>query len=109
MTGFRAVLALMLLTLLTYTGIVIAGHGMNLFPVFFGDMARLAWPGQFNLDFMGMLLLSGTWVAWRHRFSAVGMALGLLAVFGGSLFLSVYLLVLSVRLNGDTRRIVLGD
>jgi len=29
----------------------------------------MQWPGQFNLDFMCMLLLAGLWVSWRHRFS----------------------------------------
>ena len=48
-------------------------------------MATMGWPGQFNLDFMCMLTLSGLWVAWRHHFSGAGIALGLLAFFGGAL------------------------
>jgi hypothetical protein len=91
-----------------YTLVVIANHGLNLLPVFFGDMAKMQWPGQFNLDFMCMLLLAGLWVSWRHRFSVGGVVLGLVAVFGGALFLSAYLLVESFRTKGDIRRLLLG-
>jgi hypothetical protein len=107
MTAFRLLLAAMFVVLLGYTALVVRDHGMNLFAVFFGDMAKLGWPGQFNLDFMFMLMLSGLWVAWRHRFSAVGLGLGLLAFLGGASFLSVYLLVLSLR-GSDIRSILLG-
>jgi hypothetical protein len=109
MNAFRVLLLAMAGSLLVYTGVVIQGHGWALFPVFFGDMARLAWPGQFNLDFTFMLVLSGLWVAWRHRFSAGGIALGLLAVFGGASFLSVYLLAHSLRVGGDVRRLLVGE
>jgi hypothetical protein len=68
----------------------------------------MQWPGQFNLDFMCMLLLAGLWVSWRHRFSVGGLLLGLVAVFGGALFLSAYLLVESFRAKGDMRRLLLG-
>jgi hypothetical protein len=65
-------------------------------------------PGQFNLDFMGMLTLSALWVAWRHRFSKAGLGLGALAFFGGSLFLSIYLLVVSRQSGGDMKELLLG-
>jgi len=95
MTGFRILLVAMVGVLAPYTAVVIADHGWNLLPVFFGDIGKLAWPGQFDLDFMFMLALAALWVAWRHRFSAAGLALAVLAFFGGSPFLSVYLLVVS--------------
>lgn len=109
MTGFRILLVAMFAALTVYTGLVIETHGWSLFSVFFGDMAKLAWPGQFNLDFMFMLAFSGLWVAWRHRFSPTGLGLGLLAFVGGSVFLSVYLLVLSLRTRDGIRGILLGD
>jgi hypothetical protein len=109
MTLFRLLLALIFTAITLYTGVVIANHGLNLLPVFFGDMATLAWPGQFNLDFMCMLALSGLWVAWRHRFSGPGIALGLVAFFGGALFLSVYLLVESFRASGNVEALLLGQ
>ncbi|MEQ9566370.1 MAG: hypothetical protein RLN85_11250, partial [Pseudomonadales bacterium] len=72
MIAFRILLIAIFVAITSYTLAVISSHGMNLLPVFFGDMARLAWPGQFNLDFMCMLVLSGLWVSWRHHFSPAG-------------------------------------
>ncbi len=69
----------------------------------------MAWSGQFNLDFLGMLLLSGFWVAWRQCFSVGGIALGLLAVCGGVFFLSGYLLIESCGVGSDARALVLGE
>ena len=108
MTFLRLLLVLIFSAVAVYKGVVVANHGLNLLPGFFGDMTKLAWPGQFNLDFMCLLVLSGLWVAWRHRFSVPGIALGLTATFGGALFLSVYLLVESYRSGGDMRSLLLG-
>jgi hypothetical protein len=108
MTGFRILLAVMFCILTIYTGFAVASSGWNLLAVFFGDMAKVGWPGQFNLDFMMMLTLSAVWVAWRHRYSPAGLGLAALAFFGGSSFLCVYLLVISVRAGGDVREILIG-
>ena len=108
MFAFRVLVAGIFVALLTYTALVARNHGLNLLPVFFGDMARMEWPGQFNFDFMFMLTLSSLWVSWRHRFSVSGLALGLLAFFGGALFLSSYLFIESLRANGDPRLLLLG-
>ena len=105
---FSGILVIVFLVIAAYTLVVIANHGLSLLPVFFGDMIRMQWPGQFNLDFMCMLLLSGLWVGWRHQFSVAGVELGLVAVFGGALFLSAYLLVESFRTKGDVRKLLLG-
>ena len=108
MTGFRILLILMFAVLTIYTVLVIGAEGWNLLGVFFADMAKMQWPGQFNLDFMLMLTLSGLWVAWRHQFSAAGLGLGVLAFFGGALFLSIYLLIQTLRTKGDMRVVLLG-
>jgi hypothetical protein len=108
MTGVRIFLAALLLVLGGYTLVVASRHGWDLLPVFFGDIAALTWNGQFNMDFLGFLLLSGLWVAWRHHFSAAGLGLGLVAVFGGMLFLGTYLLVAGVPARGDLRVLLLG-
>jgi hypothetical protein len=108
MNAFRVLLAMMLFVIAGYTLVVVARHGLNWLPVFFGDMAGMQWPGQFNLDFMCMLLLAGLWFGWRHQFSVAGVMLGLAAVFGGALFLSAYLLVESVRTEGGVRKLLLG-
>jgi hypothetical protein len=91
-----------------YTGAVIAEHGINLFPWFFGDMARWAWPGQFNLDFTMMLFLSASWTAWRSGFSAAGIGLAVAAFFGGAGFLLPYLTYLAWKNGGDTAAILTG-
>lgn len=109
MTAFRIFLAAIFVAIAAYTLVVVSNYGVNLLPVFFGDMAKMAWPGQFNLDFMCMLALSGLWVSWRHQFSAAGFALGLLAFFGGAFFLSAYLLIESFRTGGDGKALLLGS
>ena len=109
MQGFRLFLLTALIGLLIYTGITISNHGLNLLPVFFGDMKAMAWPGQFNFDFMWFLALSALWTMWRNKFSAEGLGLGLLAFFGGMLFLSIYLLVLSFKTKGNIEKILMGE
>lgn len=109
MSLFRLFLMLVFSVITIYTGIVIMHHGMNLLPVFFGDMANMAWPGQFNLDFLFLLMLSSLWVAWRHRFTPAGYVLGFLALFLGSFFLSVYLLVESRRCGNDVTALLTGQ
>lgn len=108
MIWFRLFLLACLLSIVIYTGVTIAAHGWNLLPVFFGDMAAMGWPGQFNFDFFTFLLLSGLWTAWRNDFAVGGCLLGLVAIFGGMLFLSIYLLALSYRHKGDMGEIMLG-
>ena len=108
MTPFRLFLLACLIAIVAYTAVTVANHGLNLLPVFFGDMAAMGWPGQFNLDFMGFLALSALWVAWRHQFSPAGFALAVVAFFGGMVFLSAYLLVQTGRTGGDMKLLLLG-
>ena len=108
MTSFRIMLGVIWIVIVVYTGVVIANHGFGLLAVFFGDMAAMGWPGQFNLDFTGMLTLSALWVGWRHRFSPAGLLLAALAFFGGSLFLATYLLVITSRPGCDVAEMLLG-
>ena len=109
MTFFRGFLIIVFFSLLIYTGITISTHGLNLLPVFFGDMKEMAWPGQFNFDFMMFLALSAVWTAWRNKFSAKGLGLAVLAFFGGMLFLSAYLFILSFKAEGSVTRVLIGD
>jgi hypothetical protein len=108
MTAFRVLLAAIFSIVIVYTFIVGFNHGWNLLPVFLGDIATMAWPGQFNLDFMGFLVLSALWLSWRHHFSAAGLALGILGFFGGITVLAPYLLVASFKANGDIKELFLG-
>jgi hypothetical protein len=109
MTAFRAFLIFVWIAIVGYTAIVISNHGLGLMGVFFGDMKTMAWPGQFNFDFMFMLMFSSLWVTWRHEFSPLGFLLGLLALFFGSMFLATYLLILSWQSQGDMKKILLGN
>jgi hypothetical protein len=108
MSAFRLLLVLMLAVLTVYTAIVISRHGIDLMSVFFGDIARMGWPGQFNVDFTGFLMLSALWTAWRHHFSPAGLGLAVLAFFGGMMFLTIYLLIASMQVKGDVRALLLG-
>jgi len=108
MTLFRIFLVTIIAAVGVYTAIVIAHHGMGLYPIFFGDIAAMSWPGQFNLDFLCFLIMSGVWVAWRHAFSVGGLVLGFAAFNLGAPFLAAYLLIESVRNKGDSAAILLG-
>lgn len=108
MKAFRLLLTVMCIYIVVYTTITISNHGWNLLPVFFGDMVEMAWPGQFNLDFMSFLILSGLWVAWRNDYSRAGLALSLVAFFGGIMFLAPYLLYLSFQTKGDMKELFIG-
>lgn len=108
MAMFRLFLVVWLIVIAGYTAITVSNHGFNLFPVFFGNMAEMGWPGQFNLDFMSFLALSGLWVAWRHRFRPAGIALGLLTFVGGMMVLGIYLLIESYRTRGRVAALLLG-
>jgi hypothetical protein len=108
MTLFRILLITIIAVVGVYTAIVIAKYGMGLYPIFFGDMADMTWRGQFNLDFLCFLIMSGVWVAWRHAFSVLGLVLGFAAFNLGAPFLAAYLLIESVRHKGDSAAILLG-
>ena len=108
MTLLRLYAIVFLIVLTVYTLIVMANHGVGLVPIFFNDIAATAWPGQFNLDFMGFLILSALWIGWRHEYSLMGWLLMPLALTGGMLFLTIYLLIISFRVNGDLKALLLG-
>lgn len=108
MSAFRAYLVIVVLVVGGYTAVTIADHGMTLYPIFFGDMLEMGWPGQFNLDFLFMLCFSGLWIAWRHHFSPAGLALGFGGTMLGAPYLAAYLLVQSQRTEGDVAALLLG-
>ena len=109
MQAFRAFLLVFFLLIAGYTFIVGFNHGWDLLSVFLTDLTSLTWPGQFDLDFWGYLLLSGLWVAWRHRFSPRGLALGGLASVAGTLFFMPYLIWLTLETKGDMAKLLMGE
>ncbi|MDJ0781348.1 MAG: hypothetical protein QNJ22_05220 [Desulfosarcinaceae bacterium] len=108
MKAFRTLLAVFSIVIISYTGVVGARHGWNLLPIFFGDMAAMTWPGQFNVDIMCFLILAGVWIAWRHQFSAGGLAMGVICAFLGMMMLAPYLLIASFIARGDLIVLLLG-
>jgi hypothetical protein len=108
MVAFRTLLIVGWVALVAYTANVIAHHGLNLLPVFFGDIGRGEWSGQFNSDFLCFLVLSAVWTAWRNSFSLLGLFLGAIAFFGGAGFLLPYLLFLSLRSGESVGELLLG-
>ena len=108
MTLFRIFLAAIITAVSIYTTIIIANHGMGLYPVFFGDIADMTWRGQFNVDFLCFLLMSGVWVAWRHEFSLNGLLLGFAAFNLGAPFLAGYLLIEGYRTK-NSAALLLGS
>jgi uncharacterized membrane protein len=108
MAGFRGLLVIMWMALLAYTAVVVGRHGLDYVTPFVTDIAAFSWAGQFNADFLGFLILAGLWTAWRHRFSAAGVGLGLAAANLGMAFLAPYLLIAIARAGGDMRIMLLG-
>lgn len=106
---FRLILIAMIINIIGYTALTGLVHGWDLMPVFFSDIAKINWPGQFNTDFLSMLVLSASWTMWRNNFSPLGIGLGVLALFGGIMFLAVYLLVLTYKTDGDMNQVLLGS
>ncbi|WP_088310983.1 hypothetical protein [Novosphingobium sp. B 225] len=108
MTALRLYLILAWTALIAFTAFVIGRDGLNLLPVFFGDIAAGHWPGQFNADFLSFLALSALWTGWRNGWTVLGWLLAVAAFFLGGGFLMAYLLILLHRENGDMRRVLLG-
>lgn len=109
MTLFRFYLAVWILAIAAYTFVTISQHGLDYLTPFFADIAKMGWPGQFNVDFLGFLCLGGLWLAWRHHFSLGGIALGVAILAGGMPLLGTYLLIHSFRTGGDVKALLLGE
>ena len=108
MTLFRLLRAAIIATVGGYTVFVVADHGWNFLPVYFGDIAKMGWPSQFNMDFSALLILGSVWLMWRHHFSPLGLLFGLVNFVGGAPFLCSYLLVASFQAEGDIKELLLG-
>jgi hypothetical protein len=106
--AFRILLSMMIIGIVVYTGIVGYNHGWNLFPVFFGDIAAMTWPGQFNFDFTCFLVFSAIWLAWRNNFTPGAIVLGAFGLVGGTMLLAPYLLFVSFQAKGDMKEILIG-
>lgn len=106
---FKAILIVQTLGLLVYTFFAFQTEGADLLSVFVGNVKSLNWSGQFNLDFLCYLTLSGFWIMWRNRFTAKSILLGLLAMVLGIVMFAPYLLWLTNKEKGDIKRVLLGN
>ncbi len=109
MTYFRLLLVVFCMVVSVYTIAAIANDGINLFTNTLPAVAQVGWPGQFHVDFVTYLALTGLWVAWRHKFTPAGIALGVAASVLGIIFLSLYLLRELKRNGGDVHALLLGE
>ena len=106
--ALRGILITLLIALVIYTFFTIQKDGFNFFAKAFGYLQSMEWSGQFSLDFLCYLILSALWVAWREGLTGQAYLLALLASVGGFLFLSVYLLILIGKSNGNIKQVLLG-
>jgi len=109
MNAFRIYVAILFTILFAYTLLTVGQHGWNFVPIFVQDIAAINWSGQFNLDFALLLCLSSLWLAWRNDFTLKGIAIGLVGLIGGLLFLAAYLFIISFQVNNDIRVLLLGE
>ena len=108
MNQFRLLLIAIIAILSLYTVVVISQQGVDFLTPFYADIAKMGWPGQFNMDFHAFLILGSIWLMWRHHFSGAGILLGLLVFPLGAPYLCSYLLVASFKANGDAKTLLLG-
>jgi hypothetical protein len=108
MNLFRLLLIAIVAVVGLYTVVVIGEHGVDFLTPFYADIAKMGWPGQFNMDFHAFLILGSVWLMWRHHFSVLGLLFGLIIFAGGAPFLCSYLLVASFKANGDVKALLLG-
>lgn len=106
---FKTLLIVQAVGLMVYTYLAYLQEGANLFKAFMGNMAALNWSGQFNLDFLCYLLLSGLWIMWRNKFNGKGILFAIGAMILGILFFAPYLLWLIQQENANLKRVFIGD
>ncbi|MEM6349046.1 MAG: hypothetical protein AAF927_34485 [Bacteroidota bacterium] len=109
MNALRGLWVLQLIGITVLTIFAIRAEGWDLLSIFFGDIKAMNWSGQFNFDFSCYLVLSGLWIAWRHRFSIGSILLGVAASILGILLFAPYLIWASYQAKGDVKVLLLGE
>lgn len=106
---FKTLLIVQTIGLLIYTFYAFQSEGADLFGVFAKNVLSLNWSGQFNLDFLCYLTLSGFWIMWRNKFKTNSIFLGLVAMVLGIVMFAPYLIWLTTKENGNIKRVLVGD
>ena len=105
----KVLLIVQTIGLLLYTFFTIQTDGANLFKVVLNNVLSLNWSGQFNLDFLCYLTLSGFWIMWRNKFTSKSIFLGIFAMVLGIVMFAPYLLWLINKEQGNLKRVLIGD
>lgn len=105
---FILLLILQTIGIVVYTMFSFINEGPNLFAVFIKNLLALNWNGQFNLDFMSYLTLSGIWIMWRDKFSLISVITGFSAMILGILFFAPYLIFLFYKENTSIKKVLVG-
>jgi hypothetical protein len=105
----KTLLIVQTIGLIIYTYYAFQIEGANLLSVFIKNISELNWSGQFNLDFLCYLTLSGIWIMWRNNFTYKSIFLGLVAMILGIVFFAPYLLYQIFKENGDMKNVFVGD
>jgi len=108
MSQLRLVLICMTVLIVVFTVTAVAQGGFDLITPFLAPIIAMTWPGQFHVDFLCYLVLSGIWMAWRQGFSNSGIALGVLAPPLGILFFAPYLIYLIHTTERDALKMIMG-
>ncbi len=106
---FKTLLVVQTIGLLAYTIIAFQTEGASLLSVALNNIKSLTWSGQFNLDFLCYLTISGIWIMWRNKFSGISILVGTIAMILGIVFFAPYLLWLMSKEKRDLKRVLVGD
>lgn len=106
---FKTLLITQTIGLLVYTVAAYQKEGLDLFSTFINNVVCLNWSGQFNLDFLCYLTLSGLWIMWRNKFTTRSILIGVSAMVLGIVLFAPYLLWLTNKENGDLKQVLIGD
>lgn len=108
MTLFRTFLAIIWIVALATMIAAVGEMGpMAAVDFFFGDISH-PWRGQFNLDFSGHLLLMAAWIYYREPSAVARPLCAMGAMLFGGAFSFAYILVATIRAEGDMRKLLLG-
>lgn len=106
---FKTLLIVQTIGLLMYTFLAFQTEGADLFSVYINNLLSMNWSGQFNLDFLCYLTLSGIWIMWRNKFAGKSIVLGIVAMVLGIVMFAPYLLWLTNKENGNIKKVLIGD
>jgi hypothetical protein len=107
MNAFRILLVGSFAMIFIYTMMVFSNADLGLVDQALTDLKAKNWAGQFDLDFLIYIFFVALWLLWRHDFKPVGWLM-VLGSFGGSLFMAPYLLIASIKADGDVKEVLLG-